>query len=331
MSLQHHKAKTITGKYRDDVSTAIRYQRKFVQEIKKLEPKALDDLRSLTPCFIALFGENISQCGETLRELRENLEGKCLDLRICSLDDLQEKKPGARLKPLGEKTSPSFEVPLGKTCGTYQWGTVKDLLFSQQHFSSIESDIVTAFQDSSPQQNLIAQNFLELQKGIYQWAEHYNLKKDWLIDYAYYFILEFSRDEHLSIAKITVPLRPYFGSLGLDFEFKFRGWAFADEDADSYESCVTLQFKTALRQYFSATKRDFDLSNKTKITRPPDFTRVKWLVQWTVQGWTEQEIIFAELESAKPRQTADGAVKKKALWAAFDQFKNYDLPVREKI
>ena len=97
------------------------------------------------------------------------------------------------------------------------------------------ADVVKrTFQETADNKDLILPNFFLLQSGIYKWVEKYHFRKDWLIDYAYYFIYQFSQNPNLETENIEVGIKNYdYGrTMYLPFEFKANGW-WASEDGET--------------------------------------------------------------------------------------------------
>ncbi|CAN5564056.1 hypothetical protein BH10ACI1_BH10ACI1_10840 [soil metagenome] len=166
--------------------------------------------------------------------------------------------------------------------------------------------------------------FIKLQCELLNWAVRHNLGKDWVLRYAYYFLSKFSEDANVKVSEMGI----YFlqaRSLAADpFEFKFNGWLAGDESREDYEQRLREQFETELKNYFNHIHQWLGLDKQKRPTRPKDYDRVKWLVRWTVQNWSKDDILYEiSLSDSETKVSDISSIDK-----AFREFKKYDLPVR---
>lgn len=169
--------------------------------------------------------------------------------------------------------------------------------------------------------------FILLQIELLKWAETHNLEKDWLLKYAYDFLQQFSNNPNLKGSEVEVGYLQVRSLAAFPFEFKFDGWVAGDEEKEKYENRLRESLESAVEGYFQQVGNYFDLENKKKITRPANYDRVKWLVRWTVQGWSKEQILN-EIDDELEKQGILKNYDIRTVELAFQQFTKYDLPVR---
>ncbi len=170
-------------------------------------------------------------------------------------------------------------------------------------------------------------DFILLQIELLKWAEKHNLEKDWLLKYAYDFLKQISNNPNLKTSEVEVGYLQVRSLAAFPFEFKFGGWTAGDEKKEKYGNRLRESFESALEGYFQQVGNYFDLENKKKITRPANYDRVKWLVRWTVQGWSKEQIL-EEIDDELEKQGIAKNYEIRTVELAFQQFTKYDLPVR---
>jgi hypothetical protein len=126
-----------------------------------------------------------------------------------------------------------------------------------------------------------------------------------------------------------IPLRDVASLHAYPFEFKFDGWNAGEERRQDYEHRLKNSFKENLDHYFHHVNSFLELDEIKHVTAPPRYDRVKWLVRWTVQGWSKQRIIEeieADIQAALGKEKY---IDISTIDKAFRQFQTYDLPVRD--
>lgn len=167
-------------------------------------------------------------------------------------------------------------------------------------------------------------SFLKLQVTLLTWAERYNLKKDWILRYAYYFILTFRSNPELEIESIDVPYLHSWSLIAQPFEFKFESWQVWRDRKEDYEMRLRQQFNFELTNHFHNVSVGLRLDEQKRRTKPPNFGRLKWLVYATVFGLQKPEQILDRLAE----ESDDGeSPSLSSIYKAFNEFKNFDLPV----
>lgn len=198
----------------------------------------------------------------------------------------------------------------------------------QKHFrEEAEQKIIKFLQGVSPSPETNFPDFIKLQFELLKWAGRHNLGKDWLLKYAYFFLSQFSNNPNIKLEEIEVLALNARSLEGYSFEFDFDGWIIGDEGKEDYEKRITECFEFELQRYFHIVSNHFDLAKMKKITKPLDYDRVKWLVRWTVQGWSKEQI-REEIEQEFQNQGIEKYIDISTIDKAFRQFKEVDLPVR---
>ena len=190
-----------------------------------------------------------------------------------------------------------------------------------------ETKVTKFLQGISPTPETSVADFIKLQLELLKWAERHNLQKDWLLRYAYFFISQFSNNPNAKLDDIEIVFLDIRSLEGHPFEFQFNGWKAGDEDKEAYEKRVTEKFESELQRYFHIVSNHFDLDKITKITKPLSYDRVKWLVRWTVQGWSKEQIL-EEIDKEFQKQGVEKYYDIRTIEIAFRQFKEFDLPVK---
>jgi len=174
---------------------------------------------------------------------------------------------------------------------------------------------------------------------IYKWVEKYNLRKDWLVDYAYYFVFQFSEKPDIPVKDIEVGQRYYSPrTMYMPFDFKTNGWWASEEGetANQYQKRVTDEFDEALEQYILNATSYLDLDKLKRFTKPPTYESVEWLAYRVVRDWDSEKIaekFFPEIAASRTRTpTAKRAFesKKKNIENEIRKLKKYGLPVPDQ-
>jgi hypothetical protein len=204
------------------------------------------------------------------------------------------------------------------------------LLSNEQEFFREEAkrNIIKFLKDLSPTPETSLTDFIKLQVELLKWTERHNLKKDWLLRYAYFFLFQFSTYPNIKLSEIEILYLDIRSLYAEPFEFTFNGWSAADEEKENYEKRITEGFEAELQRYFHNVSRLFDLDSIKRITKPIDYNRVKWLVRWTVQGWSKEQI-QEEIDKEFQNQGIEKYIDISTIDKAFHQFKKFDLPVKE--
>jgi hypothetical protein len=185
------------------------------------------------------------------------------------------------------------------------------------------------------------ENFLILHTKILRWIERHHLKKSWIIEFAYFFVMKFSEDKNIDLKEIDIPYRKTWSLVADKFEFEFEHWLPGKDSKEDYEKRLIESFEMEKDIYFHRASKYLSLDEKKNVTKPTDIERVKWLVRWTVQGWSKQEI-QKEVESENIKKDEEieretGELPKndkhlidiKTIEAALKSFNYYNLPVRK--
>ncbi|MEZ5427298.1 MAG: hypothetical protein R2747_13595 [Pyrinomonadaceae bacterium] len=334
-----------TGKYKDVDHVFALYQQHFMEHVRQLCPEIIEELKQFTPQFDFLIGKSNGNYLQVFDELQGEL-----------LDDYFELEN----EPFGDDYSFYWGKLQNLLISLDENGVNEDLVnedlldeslsfFLDRQKINIEETkqkIIKAFQETATDKGMIVKNFTYLQLGLLNWAKKHFLEKDWIIEYTYYFLWQFcDAESHLLGPTLSPPDFAPMPSLhakrvvetaeelevGLKgfrcleahiFEFRVRGWRAGEEDKEEYEQRVTEYFREKMEKYFDIAYRDLGLDKKIKVTKPIDYSTVKWLVRWTVQGWSKEQILD-EISQQDPNSRDLSTLGK-----AFEKFKEYDLPVR---
>ncbi|HEX8735000.1 MAG TPA: hypothetical protein VF721_06750 [Pyrinomonadaceae bacterium] len=323
------KLKTPTGKYQEGISFT--YQQRFVESIRELCPQVLEDLRVLTPYFETLFEKNKENYLRVFDKLRTDL----FTYNQFLIEPLPHKPYNleyrwGELESLLSLISTNYLISVSPDYEQKTSEKLKEFISQNAEFylKPAEKVIVDAFEKTGKNKESIFVNFWLLQNGVFNWVKQYNLQKDWLIDYAYYFLFQFSNDNSLAIKNLEISTRTFSHLEAPPFEFKFPGWWAGGEAKELYEKRLRDSIEQELKKYFDFAFRYLQLGKRKKATRPIDFQRVKWLVRWTVQNWSKEQIL-EEIDNEFQQQGIEKYYDINTLDKAFKEFKKYDLPVRK--
>ena len=375
----------ISGKYQDRKKIVSEYHQKFVEFIRQLCPKIIEELKTFVPLFDKLFGENKDNYVALFNWYKVNLNlvrlNQSLDTVINSFiphysilqfrpfenwsfrydykwgenrvllyflywvfepaDSQKEAEIRQDLLKLLQKnliwqrSNPNFPTQFDEA--NLQQFTEKesarifeefiknreDSYFTseaKQRLSGILKDIQT---DAEP--NIEA--FILLQIELLKWAESHNLEKDWLLRYGYDFLKQFSNNPNLKGSEVEVGCLQVRSLEAFPFTFKFDGWVAGDEEKEKYEKRLRESFESAVEGYFQQVGDYFELEKIKKVSRPKDYDRVKWLVRWTVQDWSKEQI-QEEIELEFQNKGIEKYIDISTIDKAFRQFKKFDLPVK---
>jgi hypothetical protein len=328
-------------KLQDPVDVITTYRQKFVQKLKEVEPQVLEDLRELSPNFEALFSNKIEK--DYIHLLMD------LALKLIPLRGIY---PDYKYSPMNQ---------------SYIWGELKKpLSWTLKYYDSIHTDykfendavtnaisednklnpediksvIETAFQETAKDKNLILSNFSILQNGIYLWIEKYDLQKDWLVEYAYYFIYQFSHNKSISVGDLTVDKRLYMSdTMYSDFEFKTRGWQASKhgESAPTYKARIEKEFEKKLNEYLSEATHYLGLKEMKKFTKSPTYKNVEWLAYSLIKKCDAERLVEKFYSDIAAERTKDYSSskkfenKKKHIENEIKKLKIYGLPENEMI
>jgi hypothetical protein len=321
------------GKVQDPAAKLAKYRQKFVEAVRQHEPQALEYLRPLGLIFQRLFK---NQSGQNYLKI---------------LEDLRTHLVSHRLPDDRDFDTFDHDYVWGETYKTFLFAREKflatrpkyDRRFEESMYAFIERysyaldpfnrTVELAFCEAAESPESILSFFFLMQDSIYLWAENYSLKKDWLIDYAYYLIFQFSKNEGLAVQDLEIGPRSYSQSaLYSAFEFKANGWLASEEGetARQYRTRVTREFTENLEEYLIEASRFLRLKNFTLKTKPPTFESVEWLVHSTVKKWSAERIVekfFPAITRTTPAGHRAFKSKKKHVEIEMRKLEIYKLPV----
>lgn len=220
-------------------------------------------------------------------------------------------------------------------------GTPQIIEKNKHVLDGFSNTVTDAFQKTAADKDLILHDFYTLQSKIYEWVEKYHFHKDWLVDYAHYFIYQFSQNPELEPEDVVVGIKNYDYSrtMYLPFKFEANGWWAAEdgETANQYKARVSREFETQLNQYIIEANASMRLNELPKFTKHPAYTSVKWLVYSTVNGWDSERITEKFYEDISAERTKSNLAnnafesKKKHIENEIRKLKAYALPMRNNL
>lgn len=197
------------------------------------------------------------------------------------------------------------------------------------------------FQETAFNKDSILPNFFSLQSKIYNWVKKYYFRKDWLVDYAYYFIHQLNQKPELEAENIEVGVRLYDlrKTMFYSFDFNAEDWRASEdgETANQYKARVTKEFTQQLDHYINTASASLQLAKLPKATKPASYKSLEWLVCSTVRGWNSEKIaetFFSDI--AADRTKSEESAKefnstKKPIENEIRKLKEYGLPLRDDL
>lgn len=300
-----------SGLYQEPDEPKLLHQQKFVEAIKNASPYILEELRPLTENFIDLFGV-IASDDEFLQKL--NIIFSLNKSPYQALDNfpftrttstIYQRFSWKRYKvPLlwtkyifdREKSNNKDSVPIPNDVQVWldELYEPKDIWMEKalESAKTIKEEILNILQESTLNKDLIWENFLNLQCGLYEWMERNHLERDFLLENAYIYLFQFSQNENLPIKDLklwgrTIPRRLQ----SYDLEFKSDGWWANNERPEEYKKRVIQEFNVFIKTYIYDSSNFLQLYNKSHITKPkdPNFQSLYWLIAWN-EGATYSQI-----------------------------------------
>jgi hypothetical protein len=190
-----------------------------------------------------------------------------------------------------------------------------------------------SFQNISPDAELDIDSFIKLHLGILRWAEKYNLEKDWILKYAYFFLSKFSIDPNLDIQKVKTPSLSQRSLMTNRFAFKFDGWFPGDETRQDYENRLRTEFESSLEQFFQLSGKQLKLDSVKKTTKPLKYDVVRWNVYGVLRKWGGEQILekfFPEIAANRTKNEISAIAyenKLKVLRKEIRRMSEFELPV----
>ncbi len=177
--------------------------------------------------------------------------------------------------------------------------------------------------------NIVLKNFIDFQKSFEKFIEDFGLEKPWLKMHAFDLLRCQAKNPKLTLS-FSFRGIAYWIFKGDKLTFDFDGWYACDNDSKDYEKAAISAFKKHLSNYIKETAAKANTRGYTTRGAKKEYSRVEWLVRWTVQNWTMKEI-WAKYDTSKGRDAIKIYKKfERKVFAAFDEFKKYELPVRLK-
>lgn len=283
-------------KVQDPDRTHGKYRQKFVEFAVNLAPAAFEELRPLVPVFAALFARPSDTD------------------RISIINDLRWQLSHNKLTH--DVSGPNYDQN-----EDYLWGDLKftlnaayfSLLMEMPDYSDLIPDDIQEYLDKDKtglqwfiepvrtrlgplarDEKMVPQAFFLLQWKIYEWVEKYRFQKDWLVDYAYYYLNQLNEQPDRAVVDIPVPRTMYSGRTRSNlFTFESEGWWCSDEgeNVKEFEARVTREFEEALAQYIEEAGGAFGMHLLKRSTKPPTYENVEWLAHRVMKGWTTEQIV----------------------------------------
>src|SRR5260370_66615 len=107
-------------------------------------------------------------------------------------------------------------------------------------------------------------------------------------------------------------------ALPLHKGFQFNKPFGIHDKAEEYEERAVDAYREHLTKYVREMQQALLSHGYKLMRRRNDYSRVEWLVRWTVQSWTVPQI------------ASEYNAQESTIWKAFKSFEKYDLPVRKK-
>lgn len=207
---------------------------------------------------------------------------------------------------------------------------IQEIFFSSEQKifrEEAKQKLIKFLEHTSPTPETSIADFVKLQVELLKWAEKHNLKKDWILRYAYFFLFQFSNDPNIKLSEIEILYLDIRSLYAEPFEFTFNGWSATDEEKEDYEKRITESFAAELKLYFHNVSRILDLDSIKRITKPIDYNSVKPLVRRTVQKWSFEKIVEIDYEILDTISTKKSFARKvKYLKEELTKLKKFDLP-----
>jgi hypothetical protein len=292
--LKEWKKQNLLGRHKDDTQVILQYRCVFMKFVIKLAPGVIHELREFVSLFAQIFNEPKSvDFDDFLLEMKTKLAVIGVS---AGLD-----RPGVEANPDGEwywgLYRTMFEVVLSESSES------SDLNLDQARLASFDSEyrgnIVAAFNTGAGRVvdslglrggNTI-KSFAILQYKLICWCRKHNLKKDWILQYAYSFLAQFRDDPELEIEALVISDYPVSAGTDNPPTFQVPGWRIGEESGADFVSRSVELFKDQLAGYMIETADALELNSKKRITKPIDYHRVKWRVQSTVLGMNDGDIL----------------------------------------
>jgi len=328
-------------KVQDPIDAVMKYRFKFVEKIKEIQPQVLEELRELGSNFEVLFSKKIEM--DYIHILQGLLQKLIFHRRIY---------PEYEYSPINQSYIwGELRTALNWTRTYYLFNhsdfeikneeMVKAIIEDNKYtLQGIIGDVENAFKYTETEEKFILTNFLLLQNGIYEWIEKHNFQKDWLVEYAYYFINQFSDNKKIGVNNLRVEKRLLVSETTYyDFEFKSRGWVASEygESAPKYKERVTREFEEQLNEYlYEATDR-LGLDKMKKFTKPPTYQSVEWLVYSLVKKCDAERLVEKFYPNIAANRTKNELThkafesKKRHIVNEIKKLKIYGLPENENI
>lgn len=304
------------GTYQEPDKPKIDHQQKYYEYLRKTSPSIFQELRSLEPSFLTVFGKPASN--EEIIDIVKKVEGFMglfwdqstnptegfpLTPSICSIPSYfswkRYKVPLLVTRLISSIENNESEEPTHMSTDVGKWyqELIAGPLYgydldraktaSKRIFSTIQK-----FFGVSPTDTLTSTAFLSLQCGLFDWMERHHFERDFMLVNAYILIGQFTQnpeqapDDALAFGRI-IPRRLQ----AEEFTFRTDGWWAYKESPGAYLERTIDECKKQLSEYLINSHNYLNLAKMTHITKPkdPDFESIFWLIAWN-EGATYPQI-----------------------------------------
>lgn len=342
--MENENTKVPSHKVQDPKMKYAKYRLNFVKIVTQVNPQIIEELRELTQNFKRLFTrKSYLHYSSFFNALRINLI-------MVEMGFPQELKPNNRYIPGYEWASLEFLIRLlttkqwlssGFSVHNYPSEEIQIIENNKEALDRLEQAIQKHFNLTCDNPDLVVPNFCKIQNKIFAWVKKYNLHKDWLVEYAYFFLYQFSQDPNLDIKDIDIVIKKldYYSTVYTPFEFKSLGW-FAGEYGESaieYKTRVTREFEEKLNLYIIEASKALKLNELSKFTKSPTYESVKWLAYWCVKKWNAEIIVenfFGDIYADRTKGTSYFLTyenKVKHIKREMRKLKAFNLPTPEDV
>jgi hypothetical protein len=181
-------------------------------------------------------------------------------------------------------------------------------------------------------ENKKVNDFIDFRKSFNDFIDRFALNAEWLKAHIFDLLYNLTNrpESHHDFSSYNAGYIPFDSG---QFIFEYKSWDIT-KNSKVFERFALLNFEKYLKNYINkavdeARKKGYKLNRNGRNSAKFNLNRVKWLVRFSVQNRTMQQV-WNEYDKPKNNTLKAFSNFERKVYLSFNEFRKYDLPIRAK-